>query len=161
MVVISQQAVWISHFWEIPSFQSTWGKPATSADTANFQRDVINAMQHSAPDMLGLTQFTAPGGQFNSPQRPVWAIVTPRANSGVAGDYRYDPQVTEIQRVLSTLFPSSPPVIIDYVPRSDQNSQSNTASGKILFQYDPFQALLANPQKPLRSVSTGDVSIMG
>lgn len=151
VVVVSQQAVWISHFWEIPSFrasESTWGQPATDADTANFQRDVINAMQNGAPDMLGLTQFTAPGGQFDSPQRPVWAIVTPRANSGVAGNLRYDPEVTQIRGVLSTLFPSSPPVIIDYVPRSDQNSQTNTASGKILFQFDPYQALSANPQNP-------------
>lgn len=105
-------------------------------------------MQHGAPDMVGLTQFTAPGGQFDSPQRLVWAIITPRANSGVAGDLRYDPEVTQIRGVLSMLFPSSLPVIIDYVPRSDPDCQENTASGKILFQFDPSQALSAIPQNP-------------
>lgn len=151
VVVVSQQAVWISHFWEIPSFRASdasWGQPATEADKANFQRDVIDAMQNGAPDMPGLIQFTAAGGQFASAQRPVWAIITPKANSGGAGDLRYDAEVTQIKAVLSRLFPASPAVIIDYVSRSDQNSQTNTASGKILFQYDPYQALLANPQNP-------------
>lgn len=153
VVVVSQQAVWLSHFWEIPSFRATaanWGQPATAEDTANFQQDVINALQNGdgTADMPGLTQFTGAGGQFNSAQRPVWAIITPRANSGVAGEYRYDPEVTQIQGVLRNLFPNAPPVVVDYVPRSDQNSQSNTASGKILFQYDPFQALLTDPNNP-------------
>lgn len=148
IIVVSKQAVWLSHFWENPSFRATgdnWGKAATAADTANFNRDVINAMQYGATDMPGLTQFTGPGGQFDPVQKPVWAIVTPRAISGVEGQLKYDPEVTQIREVLQRLFPNALPVIIDYVPRPDQNSQMNTASGKILFQYDPFQTLLSNP----------------
>ncbi|KAL8792867.1 MAG: hypothetical protein Q9195_004509 [Heterodermia aff. obscurata] len=33
-------------------------------------------------------------------------------------------------------------------PRSDETSQSDTASGKILFQFDPFQAIITDPNNP-------------
>ena len=148
IVVISRTAVWISHFWEVPSFRATsanWGQPRVQADIDNFNDQVIEQMQNGGPNIAGLTQFTAPGGQFHSLQNPVWAIVTPRANDGVASTYRYDPEVTAIRGVLGSLFPGAPPVVVDYVANSDPIAQASTATGKILVQYDPFQALMTDP----------------
>ena len=151
VVILSQAGMWISHFWEIPSFRATpetWGKPRTAPDIANFNDQVINQMQNGGLDIPGLRQFTAAGGQFDAPQRPVWAIVTPRDSSGVAGSLKYEPEVNQIKSVLNTLFPAVPPIIIDYQPRPSPNDQMNTASGKILVQYDPFQAILADNNNP-------------
>lgn len=192
VVVVSQARMWISHFWEIPSFratQETWLKPRTAPDIANFNEHVINHMQNGGPDIPGLRQFTAPGAGFDTAQKPVWwvisrhhlcsqvlsslstleiihctsmrsqawnwnadntircrAIVTPRG--ATAGSWRYDPEVKEIKGVLNGLFPGSAPVVIDYEPRSDSDVQSNTASGKILFQFDPFQKIITDPNNP-------------
>ncbi|KAL9611325.1 MAG: hypothetical protein Q9167_004008 [Letrouitia subvulpina] len=149
VVVVSQAGMWISHFWEIPSFRATvanWGQPRTAPDIANFNDHVINQMQNGGNDIQGLRQFTAAGGEFAAAQRPVWAIITPQGLT--PNSWRYEPEVNEIKGVLNDLFPASPPVIIDYVPKPDDNSQQNTASGKILFQYDPFQALIADPNNP-------------
>ena len=151
VVVVSQAGMWISHFWEIPSFRATeenWRKPRTAPDIANFNDHVINQMQNGGPDIPGLRQFTAAGGEFDAPQRPVWAIVTPRDFSEIAGSWRYEPEVNEIKSVLNTLFPAAPPIIIDYLPRPSPVDQENTASGKILFQYDPIQAVIADNNNP-------------
>ena len=148
VVVVSRSAMWISHFWEIPSFRAkteNWLQPRVQEDIDNFNDQVIEQMQNGGPDIVGLTQFTAPGGQFHSLQNPVWAIVTPRADNGVASTYRYAPEVDAIMGVLGNLFPNAPPVVVDYVTNSDPVAQATTATGKILFQYDPFEAIITDP----------------
>lgn len=149
VVVVSQAGMWISHFWEIPSFratEATWRQPRTAPDIANFNDDVIDQMQNGGDDIPGLRQFTATGGPFAAVQRPVWAIITPRGSTPES--WLYEPEVNQIKDVLEDLFPGPLPVIIDYVPRSDSYSQQNTASGKILLQYDPCQALITDPDNP-------------
>ena len=151
VVVVSQVGMWISHFWEVPSFRATeenWRHPRTAPDIANFNDHVINQMQNGGPNIPGLRQFTAAGGIFDVLQRPVWAIVTPRDFSAVAGSWRYEPEVKEIKSVLNTLFPAAPPIIIDYQPMPSLDDQTKTASGKILFQYDPFQTMIADNNNP-------------
>lgn len=151
VVVASQAGMWISHFWEIPSFRAaegSWGRPRSAPDIFNFNDHVIKQMQNGGPDIPGLREFIAAGREFGTSQGPVWAIVTPRDFSEVVGSWRYEPEVNEIKAVLSNLFPAAPPVIIDYQPRSDEIFQSYTASGKILFQFDPFQALITDNNNP-------------
>ena len=150
IVVVSRSAMWISHFWEVPSFRAigaNWGQPRVQADIDNFNDQVIEEMQNGGPDIPGLTQFTAPGGQFHSEEQPVWAIVTPRANDGVASTYRYGPEVDAIKGVLGTLFPDVPPVVVDYVVTNLTESAKGTI-GKILFQYDPYEAVITDPKDP-------------
>lgn len=80
VVVLSQAGMWVSHFWEIPSFRASkeaWGQPRTAADIANFNDHVINQMQNGGPDIVGLRQFTAAGGELDTSQRPIWAMITP------------------------------------------------------------------------------------
>lgn len=148
---MSQAGMWVSHFWEVPSFRAEANAAAartarSDQDIANFREHVINQMQNGGPNIPGLRQFTAAGGQFATPQRPVWAIVTPRG--GTPNSWRYEPEVHEIKDVLKDLFPAAPPVIIDYETRSDPFSQTNTASGKILLQYDPMESWFEDPNQP-------------
>lgn len=71
-----------------------------------------------------------------------------------AGNLRYQPEVDQIQDTLQNLFPGVPPVIVDYEPRYSQEAQVSTSAGKILFQYDPYGALVpethADPQDPCK-----------
>ena len=143
VVVVSKAAMWISHFWEVPSFRwrkENWGQPRTAPDIANFNNHVINEMQNGGLDIPGLRQYTAAGGPFAADQRPVWAIVTPQGLA--ANSLRYEPEVKEIRGVLNSLFPASPPVIRTYVSQSDETEQAVTATGKILFQFEPFQEIM-------------------
>ena len=97
VVALSQAGMWVSHFWEIPSFRATretWGQPRTAPDITNFIDHVINQMQNGGPDIIGLRQFTAAGGQFDTPQRPVWAIITPQGST--PNSWRYEPEVNQI-----------------------------------------------------------------
>lgn len=151
VVVVSQAGMWISHFWEIPSFratEATWRQPRTAPDIAKFNDHVINQMKNGGNDIPGLRQFTAAGGLFAAAQRPVWAIITPRGLT--PNSWRYEPEVNQIKGVLDDLFPGSPPVIIDYEPRPNEESQKKTASGKILFQYDPFETMITAPNNPCK-----------
>ncbi|KAL9629623.1 MAG: hypothetical protein Q9164_006799, partial [Protoblastenia rupestris] len=43
----------------------------TAPHIANFNGDVVNLMHNGGPGIPGLRKHTAPGGQFDSPQRPV------------------------------------------------------------------------------------------
>ncbi|KAL8731409.1 MAG: hypothetical protein Q9181_004310 [Wetmoreana brouardii] len=122
VVIVSQAGMWISHFWEIPSFRATWAtwmQPRTAPDIANFNDHVIDQMQNGGNDIPGLRQFTAAGGEFDAAQRPVWATVTPRGLT--SNSWRYEPEVNEIKGVLGNLFSASAPVIIDYEPRPDED----------------------------------------
>ncbi|KAL8898432.1 MAG: hypothetical protein Q9207_006699 [Kuettlingeria erythrocarpa] len=151
VVVVSKVGVWISHFWQIPSFRAdpdNHDEPRTDLDIANFNEQVIQEMQDGGPNIPGLNPLTAPGGIFDEVFKPRWTIVTPRDLSGVVGSWRYQPEVDEIHGVLVELFPNAPPSIIDYEPKGDDDSQTSTASGKILFQYDPFEKIVQDPNRP-------------
>lgn len=141
VIVVSTGAMWISHFWERPSFrikEYDWNKPRSAADIGNFNYHVIHQMENGGPNIPGLTQLSQPGGAFDVTQEPVWAIVTPRDPTNVVGKLNYEPEVDEIKNVLTALFPTAPPEIIDYEPKDAETSEG-TANGKILFQYDPCQ----------------------
>lgn len=50
--------------------------------------------------------------------------------------------------MLRNLFPAAPPKIIAYVPNSAPEAQRDTATGKVLIQFDPFQALISAGSDP-------------
>ncbi|KAL8946619.1 MAG: hypothetical protein Q9222_007010 [Ikaeria aurantiellina] len=141
VIVASQAGVWMSHFWEIPSFRTSreaCGRPRRAPDIFNFNTDVLGEMQNGGPDIPALIPLTKPGAMFDAPMRPVWTFVTPRSPSGVVSSSEYKPEVERIIDVLNGLFPGAPGKIVNYVRRGDRYSQQNTASGKIFFQYDPL-----------------------
>lgn len=153
----------MSHFWEVPAFRETeasgnqnwlYGTPSTPEESVKFSHDVINKILHGDLDdpignnMPSLLPYTRPGGPFHMAQKPVWTNVTPRARRGGPADHLYKPEVEQIRRVLQDLFPGVPNFVVNYISRDDPHSQANTPSGKVLFQYDPFEALIYNPENP-------------
>jgi len=149
--VASNAGVWISHFWELHSFRLIPGlppRPRTQADRDRFTRDVLNQLRDGGIYVPGLRQYTGQHGQFGQAQRPVWAIFTPSDGSGSPNQYRYNEEIDEIRGLLNTLFPAAPDNIIAYDPRADEESQQDTPSGKLVFQYDPFQKIVSNSNNP-------------
>jgi len=138
VIVVSNQGIWISHFWEDQAFRTQ----------ALFQIDVLNQMRNGdgTPEMPGILQYTSPGGQFEGLQKPQAIIVTPQVRgSQIPGDLLYRSMVDQIKVSLLQMMPSSNPIVIDYQPDSESNAQLTTYTGKILVQYDPAQGFLSNP----------------
>lgn len=79
-------------------------------------------MQNGGSDIAGLAQFTAESGHFSAAENPVWAIVTPKDFSEVEKQLRYDPEISAIKDVLENPFPGVLEIVIDYIPRSNDNS---------------------------------------
>ena len=151
VVVVSQSVMWMAHFWEIPAFRHTArGRPSTrtQADVHEFRERVIRQMQYGGQYIPGLVQYTYPDGVFHMSQRPVWTILTPRDVYGIPDTWLYEPEINEIRGVLHNLFPNTPDVVIDYKSRDDFNDQAGTASGKVLFQYDPFERVAPSSHDP-------------
>lgn len=145
ILVVSQQGIWLPHFWEAPSF----------LNQATFQNDVLNQMEFGDGTNLmpGISQFRARGAQFDIAENPRTLVFTPRDrhNPDTQGAYLYNNMIWQIQTKLKQIFydVNVEPAIIDYVPvgpdymmNSDQLFHDTTAKGKIVIQYDPSEATL-------------------
>lgn len=152
VIVVSGAGMWLAHFWEVPSFRDDeaddggWDEvldrpePRSEADRARFMKEVLLPMQQGGPRIPGLRQYINPGSPFHRSQRVEYAIITPRLPGSEAGRYEYEPEVREISAVMDHLFPDAHSVVIDYERKPDAFSQDLTAAGKLLFQYDPWEA---------------------
>jgi len=99
------------------------------------------------PDVPGIRQYTGFRGQLNQAQVPQTIIINPRMRtSQTPGVLEFRAYVDRIKERLQHIIPSSTPIVIDYVARFDEVSQTQTASGKVLFQYDPTQSWLPDPR---------------
>lgn len=147
----------MSHFWEIDSIRATeasgscdWrrGTPATDRERATFYRKVITEILYGyvRTRMPGLLQFTADGGPSHSSAKPSWTIVTPKGRTGTDRRFRYDTEVAQIQQTLESLLPGVYSDIISYRTNASPHAQANTQAGKIVFRYDPYEALIYNPE---------------
>ena len=73
-------------------------------------------------------------------------IVTPSDGTGSQSAYKYTPEVQELQTLLGQLFPGSTTVTRTYIPNAAQaNNQAGNPNGKLLLQYDPFEAIVQDP----------------
>jgi len=107
VVVVSRRGVWMSHFWEVPSFLS-WER---------FQQDIIHYMWYGddTPEMPGIYQYTNPGKLFSLENHPATLIITPRSRTcRTPGDYEFRPMVEEIRHSLKILIPTVEPIVVDY-----------------------------------------------
>lgn len=148
VIVASDAGVWVSHFWELYSFRLTAGLPPparTQADKDRFTQDVLNQLRDGGTNVPGLQQFTGQRREFGEAQKPMWAIFTPSDSHGGSNGYRYEEEVGEIKGVLNNLFPNAPDNIIPYDARADDESQLNTPSAKLVFQFDPIQQVGTDP----------------
>ena len=152
VIVVSQSAIWLSHFWEIPSFRGSGtrlvGTLGSDRERAKFNNDVLYEMENGGTRIPGLRQFTAEGGVFSATEDPRWIIVTPRIVNGLEGQLQYAEEVILMKGVLRNLFPNAPSVVIGYKRHSRREVHSTTVAGKLLVQYDPFQDVLQTPTSP-------------
>lgn len=156
IIVASYSGMWISHIWEIFGFrQAQYAGNVPPARTPQniqiFQQNVLNAIQNganigNAVDVVGLQGLTAQHGPFAADQKPIAVIVTPSDGTGSQSAYRYAPEVQELQNLLGQLLPGSTTVTRTYIPNLAQaNNQPGNPNGKLLLQYDPFEAIVQDP----------------
>ena len=156
IIVASYTGVWIVHIWEIFGFrQAQYAGNAPPARTPQnqqiFQQNVLNAIRNGAnvngvSDVSGLQGLTGQHGPFVAEQKPIAVIVTPSDETGSQSAYLYTPEVQELQALLAQLLPGSTTVTRTYIPnRAQANNQPNNPNGKLLLQYDPFEAIVPDP----------------
>ena len=155
IIVASYTGVWIAHIWEIFGFrQAPFVEPPPARTPANaqyFQQHVLNAIRNGANvggaiDVAGLQGLTGQHGPFTADQKPIVVIVTPSDATGSQSAYKYTPEIQELQTLLGQLFPGATTVTKTYIPNMAQaNNQANNPNGKLLLQYDPFEAIVPDP----------------
>lgn len=155
IIVASYTGMWIAHIWELNGFRQApyVGPPParTPQNTQFFQQNVLNAIRNGANigganDCQGLQALTGQNGPFAADQKPVAVIVTPSDATGSQSAYKYAPEVQELQTLLGQLFPGSVTVTRTYIANAAQaNNQPNNPNGKLLLQYDPFEAIVQDP----------------
>ena len=163
LVVASTKGVWMSHFWEGPSFNCSLllgGRPwAPALQQIIFQKSVLDYLGpgDGTPEFPGLQQYIGPGKAFGPDTQVEVSIITPlNRQNPVPGNLLFPDQVAQIARSVTQMFGgdwnagtkgsmASRVGFLDYRPRSSVEYQLRTASGKALFQYDPVQARCINP----------------
>ena len=144
VVVLSKSGIYMSHLWERPLF-----KPYV---TATFDKQILQALKDGdgarMPGLLALSQHNS---IFAPNSDPATFIITPRVRLpwDDPDDTRpqYPFEVNKIKISLKSLIktPAGPvePTVLTYIPQRDAEDphQKDRVSGKILFQYDPFQPL--------------------
>ena len=83
VVVVSQRAIWMSHFWEGPSFMN---------GQQQFQTEVLNTLVNGdgTAEMPGIRQYTSPSNLFANDANPQTLVITPRnRDTGLPGSFQY------------------------------------------------------------------------
>ncbi|KAK2756752.1 hypothetical protein FQN54_005198 [Arachnomyces sp. PD_36] len=150
IVVISRYAVYIAHFWDVPSFREKKfddkGVPiGMPFNEANFQNDVLGYLR----DTLNAPEFTNSDSQFPDPS-PTAIMIAPQKKRHGAEDervFKYD----EAEKILSDIDQQIKSILgttedvnrVGYlVPfrhekENDIKGGYNHEIGKILVMYDP------------------------
>ena len=64
---------------------------------------------------------------------------------GIAEALQYPEEIEEIVRYVQAQSPSCQTRVFDYARDPSRRGQKTTATGKVLFQYDPVQAWATDP----------------
>ncbi|KAF2104453.1 hypothetical protein NA57DRAFT_51277 [Rhizodiscina lignyota] len=152
-VVISQAGAWISHFWEVPSFDKEQQFPTETQDEV-FTRTVLDAISSGDGSNLlsGLGELTCQGHIFDPMYQPQAYVFTlrNRETPEQEGNLQYPRYVQAIKAQIGLLIPSLDP---NGIPVHDYDSGGGStwqdSYGKVLIEYDPVQEMQAvNNQGP-------------
>jgi len=148
VVVVSEKAVYMSHFWEVPGFsQGDWGIGSQQI----FEQEVLTPLEHGdgGSSITGLRQYAGNNGAFSSQYRPAAYIIRPGSSGRPDYDKAYDKKVDQIvEKVKNILSVSTPPIPITYT-RVGGNDYL-IPQGKVLFQYDPVESRQATDSCPIQ-----------
>ncbi|KAH0556999.1 hypothetical protein GP486_005215 [Trichoglossum hirsutum] len=141
LVVISNQAVYITHYFEDLAFDAEPGDPAP-----DLQGTVLNFLNNPMNGYDSLAQHSA---LFNDPSTTVY-FMSPAKRSKVL----YDTQLNDIGTAIRAILPNMvnnmqeygyPP--LDMKKGPDKTLMATTTLGRALFEYDPNPG--GNPQRRL------------
>lgn len=150
VIVASEKAIYIAHFFEVPTFNSDPSSGIVFTDPTIFERDVKNMLttgydqkdDKGEPWMESLAKHTLPGGFFHADEDThlIAIIVTPR--NPLTGSPMYEWAVNELESFLRTLIPGlqtpNPGPVFLYDKSNDyQSNDPSSAIGKVLIQYNP------------------------
>jgi hypothetical protein len=125
VIVVSRKGVWLSHFWDSPSFMEDKG--------VSFKHDVLDAMTYGdgSAEMPPLEPMTKEDGIFVRDAQPEAIIITP-------DEREYTIQIDHIMDELEELMPQIPITVHEYSrPGSRRAEPWNSPLGKVVLQYDP------------------------
>lgn len=158
LVVASTQGVWISHFWEDPSFDDSDDHPYITEEQQQeiFKREVLDVLGpgDGTPEFEGLSQYIGQGKPFGPNTYVQAVVITPgeKQQNNMPDNVMYANMVQDIVITVTRLFggdfPNDDPGtmgtavdVIDYLPQRDlEDVKEFTPFGKALFQYDPVEA---------------------
>ena len=151
LIVHSTKGVWMSHFWEDPSFIDINLGPVEQQSP--FQKQIINILGDGdgTPGFPGLSQFIGEGKAFGPETHVQATIITPRVWwNPEKGVLLYPDQATQIAATVTRLFGgrwdlgnpgtlAAPVFFSDYTPAKEDYMHVWGAKGKAIFQYTPLQ----------------------
>ncbi|KAF2266752.1 hypothetical protein CC78DRAFT_595429 [Lojkania enalia] len=144
VIVVSRKRMWMSHFWEVPSFQ----------DPNNVRPHILDPLRNGGAGIQeGIAAFTGVGGDFeNTVENKVRAFIVTPNRRGVANpasdDLNFPSEVGKIKDELKDILGREDTVTVSYIPRWANDGYPGQANvfahpwGKVLVQYDPVQALV-------------------
>jgi hypothetical protein len=160
IVVLNETCLWMSHFFEHPSFLS--GDEVFKRDVLYGLREGDDPRESTNDDPAdwhdyGLTQLTQPGGLLSYDQKVFIITPRPRTTPGCPdarpGTLLYANRVAQIRTVLQELMTDVVPNVIDYVPRRpDLLYQASGGQifenlyGKVIWQYEPMHCFQLDPK---------------
>lgn len=144
VIIVSTEAVYVTHFWEVPAFLVAASNPFTGGqptDQDTFNTEVIDKLRTgSGTDIAGLVGLTGSTQPFAPDTAPEIVIMTPQAINSPNGANKYPTQIGWLILALNDLFPGVSPIVKNYVKRGDYVSQKYTPAGKALVEYSPDQS---------------------
>ncbi|MCJ1433062.1 hypothetical protein MMC27_002421 [Xylographa pallens] len=161
VVVVSERDVWMSHFWEGPPFTS---------GQQQFEKEVLNTLVDGdgTAEMPGIKQYTTPKDLFGNDAYPQTLVITPRNRvSQEPGSFEYGPMKDDMVKTLRNLFPGNAalgvapvePIVIDYLAIYGNDERVSPATGKILVQYYPDEAIITNLEDPCKTVQYAKLNV--
>ncbi|KAL9131487.1 MAG: hypothetical protein Q9217_000566 [Psora testacea] len=144
LVLTSTKGIWMSHFWEQPSFfDKVLGEP----NPEKFQKHVIDILGpgDNTGNFPGISQYIGPGKPFGPDTRTEASIVTPQDRvDPIPGETLYPDMIDKLDKEVRRLFEvndgllNGDPKIVDYYPVYVAPPESEwIANGKVIFQYHP------------------------
>ena len=146
---MSTKGVWLSQFWEVPTFSDDAIDAAQQQ--VRFEQQVLDILGPGdvAPDLPSLQQFVREAGAFSSDMHVQAVIISPRNRENpVKGVMLYADMVKQIARKTTRIFRghgdtgdkgklTAPISLYDYTPDALDLFQEWTATGKAVFSVRP------------------------
>ncbi|MCJ1361949.1 hypothetical protein MMC16_001050 [Acarospora aff. strigata] len=133
VLVMSDRAIWLAHYWEGPSFQSN----------ERFNVDVIWITERGdGTNFPGLAQYAVRGGPFgpDAKWRQIVIFSSMDRDYPKPNTYKYGQKIDSLEATLRRIVPNTDIKRLYYQPpRFEKELFANKREGNVLIQYEPRQ----------------------